>query len=112
MPGEVKSNFLRMAFWVVFGGILHSQIEVVITNKTNGTQFKYVGSVQTTGVHSWVRSIGKPNSMKSGDRIEVSFTTTEYVTVEMYGVHLDCKRIRVVNVEELLCRFKRLKLSA
>lgn len=101
-------NFAGVTFWVVckYLDVLREKfpkIEAIITNKTEGTP-PHIHTMRGEGPFTWegdvVRCInGDKISVKSGDRIEVSFqfpfchTLSEVRYVKMCGVHIIHKEI-------------------
>lgn len=91
MPQNLADNFFGLTVWVVYVvSKANSEIRAVIRNTTDGTEWDCKDWARTTEVHSWVHYIGIPISMKSEDKIEVSFegVEDECVNVEKCGIHL------------------------
>lgn len=111
IPSILGDNFVGVAFWVGYHSSfgLNSQVEAVITNKTEGITknfkfyvFNYVFNT-SDDVQTSVQCIrGDDISVKSGDKIEVSFQISRfhlyYLTtyliigeIKMCGAHLILK---------------------
>lgn len=120
IPPTLGENFLGVAIWVVYEynatDPSYSYVKAVVRNKTEGItkNYKFNAPTDCVGVQSSIQCIRREDiSLKSGDRMKVSFqrflftddegaeVLTGEVNVEMCGAHVITKTFSSRNKDEI-----------